>query len=397
MKKPQRGFTLVELLVAVSLGLLVMGAGVVVYQQAQASATYVSQRTAVQANARAAINQLGQNLNLAGYGLPIGGVVVPSAAVFTCTNSSGSSTYAYNCPASALAFPVTSGNATLTGVMGGYLPGVIINGNQTDVLMIAYVDSSPNFYQDNPSVTLGFDSHPLLQATVSGGTTTLYFDTANTYPAINDAQWGFKPGDLVMVSNSSGEAIGEVTSVTASYLQLASGDAMSLNQPHGTSGSVPNVLGFASGTETYNATTNPLLATTVNRVYIVSYYAQTDPLLEASGTSANPTRLYRMVNGDSSKNPPVPVAEQISNLTFTYNLFNSVCGGGLLANQEILTTSQIGLIKTVNASVTGASTLKTTAVPGQAIQQVPLSTSVSPRNLSFYDSYSSTTLVGSCS
>jgi hypothetical protein len=77
-------------------------------------------------------------------------------------------------------------------------------------------------------------------------------------------------------------------------------------------------------------------------------------------------------------------------------LFNAVCGGSQLANQETLTsTNQIPLIKTVNAFITAASTLKTNAVPGKTIQQVPLSTSVSPRNLSYFDSYSSTSN-GSC-
>jgi Tfp pilus assembly protein PilW len=377
------------MLIAISLGLLIMGVGVTLYQHAQDSTTYVTQRSTVQGNARAAINQLTQDLNLAGYGLPISGVPVPSSATFFCSN--GSASYAYSCPATTPGFPVIGGQATLTGIMPGSGAGVVLSGNKTDAITIAYVDSAPNFYQDNPTNTAGFDSHPLLQANVSGNSTTLVFDSANTYPAINDAKWGFKAGDLVMVSNGSGQAIGEVTTApTATNLVLGGGDPMNLNQDFNTASSIPKLLGFSSGSELYNSGKGPLPTTTVTRVYLVTYYVQYDPLTQSSGTSAQTPRLYRMLNGDSGNNPPVPVAEQIANLTFSYNLFNVVCGGSQLANQASLTsTSQIPMIKTVNAFVTAASTLQTNAVPGQRIQQVPLSTSVSPRNLSYYDSYSS--------
>lgn len=407
-KRAMRGFTLMEMLVSMSIALLLLWAGVVVYQQAQNSSMYMTQHSVVQGNVRTALNQLTQDLNLAGYGLPIAGVTVPSAAIFSCTNSSSSSTYAYNCPASSFSFPVISGNSTLSGVTPFYQLGATVNGNKTDMLMIAYVDSASDFANDSltctapatgtvtagSSVSCGFDTFPLVSASVSSSTTTLNFDPS-TAPAPNDSKWGFKVGDLVMVSNSTGEAIGEVTAVGATSVTLGSGDPMRLNQANGTTGSVPSVLGFGSGSESYNSGKGPLPQTNVFRLYIVSYYVQTDPLLQAMGTASNPTRLYRVVNGDSNQNPPVPIAEQISNMYFNYDLFNSVCGGSLTTNLPNPTTSQIGLIKTVKANIWAASTLNTVAVPGQQIQQVPLSTTVSPRNLSFFDSYSSTS-TGSC-
>jgi prepilin-type N-terminal cleavage/methylation domain-containing protein len=399
-----RGFTLVEVLVAITLGLLVVGVGFTVYKKAQDSTTYMTQRQSVQANARAGINQLTQDLNAAGYGMPIGGITVPSAATFSCSTTPGGSfssnyQYAYSCPSTAFVFPqIPSGNSFITGIMPGYQAGATINGNRTDQVLIAYVDSSPNFYKDSATgsgcTTLGFDAKPLTQATVSGNTTTLYFDSV--CPAIDDAKWGFKPGDLVLVSNGNGQAIGEVTAVSSTNVVLAGADAMQLNQGFGTVGSVPNVLGFGSGSKSYPGT---LPVTTAYRFYIVGYYVSTDPLAQASGSNADGTaitsnRLYRLVNGDTSHNMPVPVAEQITNLTFNYNMFNSVCGTGFPATASP-TVNQYSLIKTINATVWAASTLVTTAVPGQRIQQAPLSTSVSPRNLSYFDSYSSTPQ-GSC-
>ncbi len=396
-KRASAGFTLVELLVAITLGLLVLGVGVVLYRQALNSTTYLTQHTSVQGNARAAMNQINQDLSLAGYGLPIGGVAVPSAALFSC--STGGASYAYDCPGTTPSFPVINSQATLTGIMPGSQVGITLNGAKTDQITIAYVDSAPNFYVDNPvgstgsAVVAGFDAQPLVSAAVSGSSTTLTFNSANTYPPINDPKWGFHAGDLVLVSNSTGAAVGEVTATPtgATTLTLGAGDTMRLNQAFGTVGSVPNVLGFGSGTEAYNNGAGPLPATTVDRLYLVTYYVQYDPLAESAGTTALSPRLYRLVNGDSTNNAPVPVAEQISNLQFFYNLFNVQCGGSQVAGQETLTaTTQIPLIVTVNTSLTSASTLGTIAVPGQKIQQVPLTTTVSPRNLSFFNTYSST-------
>lgn len=167
-----KGFTLVELVVAISLGLLIMGAGVMIYKQAQDSTTYMTQRTQVQANARAALNQLSQDLNMAGYGLPIGGVALPTAAKFSCAN-----TTSLSCPNTVPTFPSISGTQTLYGVMPMASAGPTLNGKATDQVMIAYVDSSPSFWKDT-CANCGFSALPLTSASVSGSTTTLTFDSA---------------------------------------------------------------------------------------------------------------------------------------------------------------------------------------------------------------------------
>src|SRR5881398_3455708 len=104
-KHGARGFTLVELLAAVSLGLLVAGAAVAMYKQAQDSTTYVTQRASVQGNARSAINQIVEDLNFAGYGLPIGGITVPNASIFACAKGSAGASWAYECPPTLVTFP----------------------------------------------------------------------------------------------------------------------------------------------------------------------------------------------------------------------------------------------------------------------------------------------------
>ena len=390
-KRATRGYTLIELLVAMSLGLIIMGAGIVTYKQAMDTTSYLTQRSAVQVNARSAINQLGQDLNFAGYGLPIGGVAVPPTATFFCATTGSPATYAYTCPPTATAFPVVGGNRTLFGINPSYQTGGTVNGNKTDVITIAYVDSSPDFWNDvcgTGTTVCGFDGYPVIQSNVTGGTVKLTWDT-RTSPLPTDAKWGLKSGDLVLVSNTNGEAVGYVSSTAGGTINLLAGDVMVLNQPAGTNGAVANLL--PTGVQTYPAGT--LTATTVTRLNLITYYVGTDPLAQAAGSSVSPYRVYRVLNGDSGTNPPVPIAEQIYNMNFTYDMFNSVCGGSLATNQASPTLAQIGLIKTVNAYITAAGTL---AASGQKIQQMPLSTTVSPRNLAFFDSYSSTSN-GTCS
>ena len=409
-----RGFTLMELLVAIAVGMVIVGAGVLLYKDMNNTAVYMNKRSTVTSNARTGLNMMTQDLNLAGYGLPIAGVVVPSEASFGCKGG-GSSPCPPNGNAAsgssgAYAFPVVGTSAAMYGIMPlpgpSGLGGMTINGVATDAVAVAYVDAQPNFATDacsSTSTTLtnqcGFDAHPICSATVNNsGGVTLTFDP-NTTPAITDTQFGFQAGDLVMVSNVNGQAIGEVTATPSSNtLTLGFGDRLKFQQVPGTAGAVSTLLvnGGSTGGFNYNppagsnsgcsaSAGGTLPSTTVGRVYVVTYYVQANVL-----DSSLPPRLYRQVNGNTN---PVPAAEQVGNLTITYNFFNSVCGTQQAANQEAPTNAQVPLIKSLNVTLVGASTKLGVADP---IQQVPLSTTVSPRNLSYFDSYSSRASSSGC-
>ena len=73
-----RGFTLVEMLIALTLGLVVVGAAVQLFSRSVSATWLISQRAELQQNARASSNLLTKDISLAGAGLPTGGVALAS-------------------------------------------------------------------------------------------------------------------------------------------------------------------------------------------------------------------------------------------------------------------------------------------------------------------------------
>src|SRR5579864_4570946 len=88
-QKSDRGFTLLELMVSMSLGLIVMAAMASLFRTGLNSTMLVTQRAETQQNMRAAIDLIVKDISLAGAGLPSGGLQLPTgpgttAAKFGC-------------------------------------------------------------------------------------------------------------------------------------------------------------------------------------------------------------------------------------------------------------------------------------------------------------------------
>src|SRR5260370_26783554 len=79
-RKSHRGFTLIELMVAMLVTLLVVGAAFWLFQSSEQTAGLTLQRSEIQTEVRAALNQIERDLSQAGTGVPLGGVAIPSAA-----------------------------------------------------------------------------------------------------------------------------------------------------------------------------------------------------------------------------------------------------------------------------------------------------------------------------
>ena len=75
--KTHRGFTLLELMVSMALGLVVMGAMASLFRMGMSSTFLVAQRAETQQNMRAAIELIGKDVSMAGAGLPTGGIQLP--------------------------------------------------------------------------------------------------------------------------------------------------------------------------------------------------------------------------------------------------------------------------------------------------------------------------------
>src|ERR1700681_2781815 len=114
-QKPGRGFTLLELMVAMAIGLIVMAAMTSMFKAGMNSAMLLTQRTETQQNMRAAIDLMVKDISMAGAGLPSGGIQLPTGA-----GNNGLSLYACD-QAGTCHLP---GNTYPTGnYMYGVLPG----------------------------------------------------------------------------------------------------------------------------------------------------------------------------------------------------------------------------------------------------------------------------------
>src|SRR6476469_4916710 len=90
-RKKTRGFTLVELLVAIVTGSLVVGAAVQLFKSVSDTNQLGVNRVDVQQNARGALAILSRDLSQSSIGIPQSGIALPSgagnsgAAVFGCS------------------------------------------------------------------------------------------------------------------------------------------------------------------------------------------------------------------------------------------------------------------------------------------------------------------------
>ncbi len=123
--KRESGFSLLEMVVAMSLGTLVLGAAVQIYSQGVAATWTVTQRAEMQQDFRAASNMLTRDLNLAGAGLtpPGAAIQLPTSAtlpVYGCSEATGTPCYLGTTNAVAATYPVQGTTPYLYGLLPGY-------------------------------------------------------------------------------------------------------------------------------------------------------------------------------------------------------------------------------------------------------------------------------------
>ncbi len=115
-QNPEHGFTLLELMVSMAIGLIVMAAMASLFKSGMDSTMLVTQRAETQQNMRAAIDLMVKDISMAGAGLPTGGIQLPagagsSASKFGCDQGGICHVPAFNYPAGNLCtafFPATA-------------------------------------------------------------------------------------------------------------------------------------------------------------------------------------------------------------------------------------------------------------------------------------------------
>src|SRR5437879_12406372 len=111
----ERGFTLVELIVAMALGLMVLGAATAIFQSGMEATSLVVKRAEMQQNVRAGVNLIVKDVSMSGAGLRPGGLALPNGAGaslsrFACDQSGRCCVNNDGRPTGTIATPTTPGD-----------------------------------------------------------------------------------------------------------------------------------------------------------------------------------------------------------------------------------------------------------------------------------------------
>jgi prepilin-type N-terminal cleavage/methylation domain-containing protein len=383
MKMPisnsQRGFSLMELMVASAIGLIAVMAMTQMFEMGMNATFTVTQRAETQQNMRAAIELMSKDISMAGAGLPSGGLQMANAggATKVACNQAGV------CYVTGDVYPNSGAGAQnyMYGILPGFGNGVQGGAVITAAPAPAVNDSITSIYCD-----YNFPMTNFTFAFPSATTATVGVVNAAVTPNNILAPGGLNIGDLLLFvvstpGNGKGAggtslaqtaaAVAEITGIpNNTTIDFAAADALNFNQTGANS-----IAGVAASF---------VAGTTINvcRLYAVTYFLQVPPV---GGTVQTP-RLMRQVNGLTA----VPVADNIINLQFSYDVISSTTGltNANLAN-PIAAGDSPALIQKVNMWVLGQSLTP----GGKRSQSMYLASSVSARNMSFCNSYSSSTTV----
>ena len=380
------GFTLVEMMIAMAVTLILLYAAVTAFRDATNSNQVVTQAADMTENFRAGLNVIELDLQQAGTGIPVGGINIPYTSNGS-TTSPCSTTLPINRPklGGMTTFPPC--NSTLPAVEPGNMLGPPITAPDAT----AGTAANPNSITDEITMlmadnTLGLDSKPVNQPAtanppnpgcpggslkLTGTTLTVTFDS--TCVNLNPSTSGItvSPGDLIMFSNTLGNAILTVTSVAGQVLTFASGDAFALNGRTETSGTIQQLETGGSSCGGGSACFPPTLAT---RIWMISYYLD-------NTTSPPFVRLIRQIN----MNAPSPVGETLENLQFTYNFVDGVTNP---SNQATVPTGNSeSQIRSVNVLLGARSGYQVHAGNQTLFARTNLQTQVSLRSLAYVNRY----------
>lgn len=371
------GFTLLEMAIAMALGMIVLAAAVQLYSKAMGATWIVSQRAEMQQDFRSAANILTKDINMAGSGMGNNvQIALPSGA--------GTVLPVYGCDqiprcyinGGAVAYPTQLVGGVNVPYLYGLIPGwrfgptIRAAAGPTDVITVANADT--NFLLSCYNATVSSNTVVRFTLTNPLPVTCIVPPPLPAPQAIDDPVVGLTPGDLLLFNLTIGAGAGATTStvmcevtnvqiVAANTYDVtfAAGDPLRMNQPAAAAGSLGTIPVGSTGS--------------ANRINVISYYLD---------NTIAPPRLMRQISGHS----PIPVAENVSFMQFTYDLFNFNTGSFLTEQadggaSQGLTPNQITKINIKHMSF--ASTLH--GAPGY--QGLDLQTSVSARDLTFKNNY----------
>jgi len=328
----ERGMTLVEVLIAMTVTLVMTGAALSALVHASRAATTTTSLTEINQNLRIAMNIVIRDLIQAGRDIPVGGVPYPTGTPQPVVRPGP------------IGFTIEFDTdwVTLPAITPGPDVGPIVNGTTTDIVSILREDQTIDF--QNLAVAFAADG-----------------SFVNVPAAINiGGATGVKPGDLIMFEASTGNAMQEVTSVEGQRIYFDSSAPSRLNQRGAPAGSVMALQQSGS-----------FPPITISRVLLVTYY------IKQESSNVMPY-LIRKVNYGGER----VIAGGIENLQLTWDLVDGVNNPTNVP--EPVDPNTPHQIRKANLHM-GARSLDRTST-GMHLRS-SLSTQVSLRSLAFVDRY----------
>jgi prepilin-type N-terminal cleavage/methylation domain-containing protein len=390
--KQDKGFSLIELLVAMAILLVVTAVATQTIIQAQHVSEAVALEANVQENLRAGMHFLVRDLTQAGEGIPEAGISIPNtaASVSAVTRPGTPAASVFQSqdappitytklppviPGWQLGSPVTTQNATSKAILTG--------GFNTDIITILYADNTlvssavgpggvPNPALNAYPVTQAAPAVPVCAGVIAASGSTVTLD-----PSCFTAPGGPTPlavGNLIMFHNINGTALEYITAIAGATITFGPGDPGALNATGLPNGTVTNL----------NVGATP---TTITRVWMVTYY------LDVVTNPAKP-QLVRQVNypgypAAAPANPPQAIGEVIENLSFSYDIVGSADPVGTYGAAgagdapTALAPDTPFLFRAVNVYLGGRSEYPWTGTTTPQFFRNSLSTQTSIRSLSF--------------
>ncbi len=352
------GYSLAELLVAMGITTVIMGATLAGLSDAIRANDAVVQITSLNDGLRAGLDLMVRDLLQAGAGLPKGHVIL--------TPSGGSLIRRPGPPGTAYTNAV--GDLNIPAVIPGAGLGPTINGTATDVITILTADN--NF--------------------TDVGLTAVTSTSVTVDPAVNIGSGVDRviPAQLMMIYKGSTTTLVQVTAVNAGarLITFNTGDSLNLNQT--ASGVVGNLKSLNAQAPTGAAAP---AATRITRIRMISYYLD-------NTTSPGHPRLVRRINNGHETNFDntlgTAVALDVENLRFTYDLTNGgtnpggvqfvaadLTTGGACSPEQCFTTQ----IRKVNVTLTARS--QNVKIPQARVYRNTLSSQVALRGMALVNDY----------
>jgi prepilin-type N-terminal cleavage/methylation domain-containing protein len=374
--KRQKGFSLIEVLIATAVMVGIVGATVGALTDATKATQAVVMMADTQENLRAGLNYITRDLTEAGDGIPQGGITMPTTGVV---------------------WPGTGGNfatgstkwSVLPAISPGYQLGPVTSTSnvKTDVLTVAYGDTTlqdsnftpPHWLNEFP-VNLA-SSCPSGAFTNSGSspniTTTVTFDATHCVH-INTGNTGLQVGDLILLQNNASTCSGGNSVVASGSCDTnATGGSMVLRTITAVNNGT-NTVTFAPGDAfgLNGRATLPAGTWTATRVWMITYYID-------NSNSLRP-QLMREVNLKG----PVAVGDVIENLQVFYDLLDPNANPpAILTPQEQENPAVANLPYIRDAYVFLAARSSTSYGTTGKYFRNNLETVVSIRGLAFYNEY----------